>query len=269
MSITHEIPGIYNSLDDVNRLSSDGSTFTINFETPLIIPDNAKHSYITVTTATVWFNTPNILIGENDKIKIDYFDGSILVSQTLTIQQGLYEVTTLSNAIQRELQNVGFPNNLIELIPDNSTGKVVIQYTLAATETVQIDFTISDSFRELLGFNSRLVPLIAATVTSFEDADNLATFNQIEYYIIHSDLVQRGLRINSKYNQAVAQIPIQNVNPGEQIITNPFNLPHVPSNELIGTVRKQIQFWLTDDKNQLINTQNEGWSVSLNIHYIM
>jgi hypothetical protein len=97
-------------------------------------------------------------------------------------------------------------------------------------------------------------------------SDNVAALNQIDYFLIHSDLVSRGVRINNTYNQTIAQVLIT-ATPGSQIVSTPFNPPHSQAPELIGAKRSRISFWLTDQSNNLVNTNNENWSARLVVRY--
>ena len=152
------------------------------------------------------------------------------------------------------------------MIPDTATQKVVIKLR----EFYQIDFTISESFRELLGFNSRLVPAVHATIDNqFENGDSPAKFNSLLYYLIHSDLASgHGIRINNRYNDVIAQVPIIS-EAGSQINYESRTPQRIPCPNLIGQSLRELHFWLTDDKGNFVDTLGEVWSTRLNIHYLM
>lgn len=266
----YRVPFIFSSDSETGaiNISNDGSSFEVELETPLIIPKTAKTCYVSVDRSTIWWNIFNIKAGINDQFKISYDDGiNPLVTETLTINSGLYDIEHLNAAILFEIANVGtLPIDIIVLLPDTATQKSVFQFNYTG---VQIDFTIANTFREILGFDSRLVPLAPSTITlQYEYSDNIASFNQIEYFLIHSDLVSRGIRINNSYNQTIEQVLID-VPPSSQIISTPFHPIFVPAPELIGETRKLLRFWLTDDKNNLVDTNNEIFSLRLVIHYIV
>lgn len=256
----HEIPLLVSS--DVNagaeNVSADGSTFYITLDEPLEIPRDATSVDVVVQEATIWWVIPNVVTGVNDSFYID--DGAAFVA---VVPQGLYDLSGLEAAVERELVTLGATAGLFNFIADDATQKVVLRLNQAGT---QIDFTQADTFRDLLGFNSQLVP-VAPTVGVFTQlGDNPAAFNQIDYFLIHSDIVTRGMRINNTYTRTIAQVLI-NVPPGSQIVSTPFNPPHSQAPELIGTKRGRIQFWLTDQANNLVNTNNENWSARLVIRY--
>jgi hypothetical protein len=267
MSISYEIPFIFDSGDaDASQITSDGSQFTVNLETPLVIPRNASYCYMTIDEATVWWTVYNIISGVNDKIYVEYDDGMIVVNEILTLIPGLYDVTHLNAALQRELtNNASLPSDLFNFVPDTASSRVAIQFNYSGT---QLDFTQSDTFREILGFNAKLVPLVPTTTVEYELGDNVAQFNQIDYFTIGSDILQRGIRINSRYDQTLIKIPIT-VSPGSQVVYQPNNLKKIPCNELIGQKKKEITFWLTDNNLKRVDTNGESFTISLSIHYII
>lgn len=186
------------------------------------------------------------------------------MDQTLTIEPGLYDLDHLAAEIQRELLAAGFPEDLFTLVPDQATQKSVIQFNYSGT---QLDLSIARNFASILGFNERLVPLAGQTTgVQYEKSDNIANFNTIDYLLIHSDLVSRGIRINDQYRNVIAQLLID-VAPGSQIVSRPFNPPEIPANELIGEKRKNIRIYLTDQNSVPVDTQGEIFSYRLIVHY--
>ena len=263
--IEYKLPFIFNSSPDsgASNISLDGSSFEVNLDRPIVIPRHAKNCYITVQNATAWWNIYNIVAGINDQIDVEYFDGFITVQQVLTIEAGLYDLDHLEEELKRELLANGYPSDLFVLIPDQATQKSVIQFNYSG---VRLDMTIARNFAAILGFNQRLVPPILTTGIQYEKSDNIANFNTIDYLLIHSDLVSRGIRINNQYRNVIAQLLID-VAPGSQIVSTPFNVPSIPANELIGEKRKNIRIYLTDQNSNPVNTQGELFSCRLVIHY--
>lgn len=264
--IEYNLPFIFSSSpkSGASNISLDGSSFNVLLERALVIPRKAHNCYITVQNSTVWWNIFNVKFGINDKLDVEYTNLiPITLNFTITIDPGLYDLDHLSSEIGRKLLLNGVPQDLFILVPDTSTQKTVIQFNYPL---VQLDFNIPQNFAELLGFNERLVPLLPTTGVQYEKSDGIANFNTIEYFLLHSDLVSRGMRINNKYNNTISQILID-VPPGSQIVSNPNNLIKIPANELIGEKRKFFRFWLTDQDNNLVNTQNEIFSCKLVVHY--
>ena len=97
-------------------------------------------------------------------------------------------------------------------------------------------------------------------------ADNTAGFNTINYFLIGSDLVRRGIQINNKFAGVIAQVLID-VSPGSQIVSTPFNPSKIQCDELIGSKRTNLRFRLTDDKLRPVNTNGEYYSARIVIRY--
>lgn len=250
------------------NISADGSQFTVRLDDPISIPPDALNVTLDVEGATIWWTVPNIKTGINDKFYITTLNvGDVLTPYVVTIPQGLYDLIGLSQAIQRELSNLGAkinPENSVTLGSDASTQKVEIRLPYLGTS---IDFTPNDTFRVILGFDSAVIgPTVVAPAIVL--ADNVAAFDSISYFLLHTDLVTQGIRINSEFSQTVAQVFIDEA-PGSQVLFNPFNPARISVQELAGAKRSVMRFWLTDDKNNAVDTNGEYFSMRLSIRYLM
>lgn len=238
---------------------------------PLSISYNVEYTitHITLDTANNKTYTVsgllegNILADNGGFSRVRY---NSITNYIITIPQGLYDLNGINQAILRGLENAGAktdPDPLIVMIPDEATSKVQIKFNYA---TVSIDFTPADTPRDILGFNSAVYgtyPTAPITIV----APNIAGFNTVNYFLIHSDLTSRGIRFNNNYSQTIAQVLID-VSPGSQIVNKPFNPAKIPVNELVGAKRNNIRMWITDDSNNRINMNNEYWSARIVIRYL-
>lgn len=260
---THEIAIIVSSslaAGAINR-TPDGSSFEIFLEDPIQIPKNVSSVTVEVQEATIWWTIPNIsaALGNNK-----FYILHLAVNYVITIPDGLYSLTDLNSTLNRELETATGLSGLVSLEADNPTQKVNIQINQAGT---QLDFTPADTFRDIIGFNSQLIPAGGITTGVFNQlGDVVAAFNTIDYFLIHSDLTTRGIRVNNTYSQTIAQVLID-VNPGSQIVSRPFNPPKSGAWELMGAIRNRIRFWLTDQADNLVNTNNEDYSARVIIKY--
>ena len=247
------------------NVSPDGSYFEVQLEDGLKIPKDALNVNISVEEATVWWTIPNIITGQNDKLYITGPDtADVIQNYVITIPQGLYNLSGINEAMIRELEAAGSkfdPEPLISLSPDEATQKVEMRFNYA---TVSIDFTQNNTPREILGFNSQVYSAVPINPIL---APNTAQFNQVNYLLIHSDLTNKGIRFNNSYNQTIGQVLID-VPPGSQIVSTPFNPAKISAQELAGTTRTNLRFWLTDDENRRINTNGEYWSARIVIKYL-
>ena len=254
-----------NPINGALNRTADGSSFEIQLKPELYIPPEAQSITLSMEEATVWWSVANIETGVNDKFYITGPDiNDVQQNYVITIQQGLYNLAALNTALLRELENAQAKVGIISLSADEATQRVVIRFEDANTS---VDFTQGDTCREILGFNSRVVGPFA-TVPQEEIADNVAAFNSVNYFVVHSDLTAQGIRVNNVFSQVLGVVPI-NVAPRSQIIFTPFNPPRIEANELRGAKRTNLRFWLTDDRNRLVNTNSEYWSARIVIRYIL
>lgn len=267
--------GLLDQIFVANALS-DGEVVKMSISSNIITISISVAGVWIPLGATIAINTPGTqyvaVVGDdsfNDPVGIDTIteivtDPNIAppTIYNITVPQGLYDLTTLNTTIQRELAGVNAPSGLITLSGDNATQKIIIKLK----PNTQIDFSIPNSFREMLGFNALIFPAIQSNLTTYEIAQAVASFNRIEYFLIHSDIVDRGIRFNNTYNQTIGRVLID-VKPGSQITSTPFNPSKTDASALIGASRKRLAFWLTDHKNLPVNTIGETWSCRVVIRY--
>jgi hypothetical protein len=266
-TIPEEISMIVSSdpINGATNISSDGSYFEVQLQDGLSIPKDALNVNISVEEATIWWSVPNVITGENDKMYITGPDtADVITNYVITLPQGLYDLSGINSAIARELEIAGAkidPDPLITLSPDEATQRVQIRFNYA---TVSIDFQPNDTFRTILGFNSAIYTPVPNNPVL---APNVAAFNRVNYFLIHSDLTNKGIRFNNNYNQTIGQVLID-VAPGSQIVSRPFNPARINAQELAGSSRTNLRFWITDDEDRRVNTNNEYWSARVVIHYL-
>ena len=249
-------------------VNSIGSEFSINMPEGVGIPTGATNVNVIVPSATIWWTIPNITTGVNDRLTLTVPNAAnVLTPYVVTVQQGLYTADTLDAEIQNQLALLGAkisPKPTVQLRANSATQKIelLINYTGSS-----IDFTAAQNFREILGFDSKVVgPTVSDDV--FVIADSVAGFNQIEYFLLHSDLVTRGIRVNANYSSVIAKILVTAA-PGNQIVYQPNQPSLVEANHLAGDRRTRLKFWLTDDQNRLVNTAGETFSASIRIQYTL
>ena len=258
--ISLDIPFLADSSSG-QQVSADGSRFQIQLDDPLQIPNNALSCYVSVQESTIWNTVPNILSGVNNHFYIDEGAGFVDV----TIPQGLYDLPSLESACDREYVSLGGTTGLFAFVGDDSTQKVIIQINVAG---VQIDLTQADTFRDIIGFDSQLVPAAPSVGYYTQSAENVANFNTINYFLIHSDLVSEGIRFNNSYDQIIAKVSITTP-PGSLIVDTPNVPPRSPASNLIGITKNVIRFRLTDQNGAAVNTAGESWSCRIQIEYSM
>jgi len=246
------------------NLTSDGSSFQINLQEALAIPVTAKSVSVCMEESTIWWTVSNIKTGVNDKFYVTGPDiNGVSQNFVVTVPPGLYNLSAIETTILRELSNQDAKPGLFSISPDDATQKVSLKINEPGTT---IDFTQNDTPREILGFTSSVVPVDPSLTPQELLAPNQAAFNTVNYFVVHSDLVSKGIRLNDTYDQALGQVLI-NVKPGSQIISTPYHPPRINAQELAGSLKSTLRFWLTDDQNRLVDTSGEYWSARIVIRY--
>jgi hypothetical protein len=211
---------------------------------------------------------PNIETKVNDRMIGTYDDGiNPLVNLSITIPKGLYNIDQFNATIVDALANLGtLPTAppLFEITGNDSTQKVTIVMNYLTTT---IDLTIADSPRILMGFNSQV---LGPNITAPQDfiADETANFNTINFLHIHSDLTDNGIPINQDTDQTVAVLGIT-VEPGTQLVYQPFHIAQVDCNNLINGRRKKATFWITDQSGNQLDMNGEYWTTRMAIIWDM
>ena len=219
------------------------------------------------------------------------FTNNVITARGLGIPTGLYNIDQLVAEIRDQMVIAGLtPDEAQEFISfdgDNSRQLVIVTMNCpiagnSANAPYSFEFGNSGSrgFEQVLGFTvwprpgspgpSKLLqgnfPDPGGNVVYTFTADRIAAFNRVNYILVHSDLVPRGIRYNGSFYQIVAQVLVD-VNPGQQIVFAPFNPPICDGANLVGAQRSTAEFWLTDDDNNPIDTFGENWSARLVFKY--
>jgi len=242
--------------------SDDGSVFSVQLDYPIAFPGDSFDCTAEVVSASVWNTVPNISIAlGNNKFYI--FNGGDITLHTVTLPNGLYSVSSLNSQISKTLVNQGLPSDLVILTGNQSTQRVVLTFSAIGSYA---DFTGANSCRGLLGFDSRNAPLAPTTlVGQSEDGDAEARFNNIESFLIKTDLVNGNIPTNKDESQTVCLIPITS-STGDQIIFNPTNATRVDADNLRGLGRSYATFRLTDEKGRPAST-GEDYSLQILFRY--
>lgn len=245
-------------------VSSDGSSFTVELEEALLIDGRSKNVTLSVISSTQWNNIDNISAAlSNNMFRITgpRESDDALTQYDITIEDGLYEAKDLENTIIDDLAAAGAKvtgGPLVNFIVNYSTQK--IEFLLNHPSTT-MDFTIPNSIKDVIGANATTY---SQTVqTSFE---NEAQFNNVEYLLIHSDLVGRGVNIGGKYSQTIMKVPISADSLNVQFTHSPDHLIKVDANGLIGTRRSKYRVWITNQNNVAV-TMSESWSIEMTISW--
>lgn len=247
------LPSNIFQIGDIVKVETTGEEYPIG---TIIVNTNYSFQFSTTNTTVLAQNHGNF-----SRIR----GGNGVNNYILTLPQGLYDLNLLNTSLITQLQNQGASSTtepIISFQADNASQRVQIRLAYPSSS---IDFTQPNNIRSILGFESNVYgPFLDAPKTI--TAENAAAFNQVNYFLVHTDLCSRGIRFNNQYSQVVSQVLIDRA-PGSQIISKPYNPPKINVNELIGSMRTSIRVWLTDDKNRRVNTNGENYSIRLVLTY--
>ena len=236
------------------NVSPDGSTFTVYLNTPIGIPKAAVDASISIQQASIWNTSYNISADFNNN-NFTFTSGA--VTHSLTIPAGLYSLGGLSSFLSTQFVNLGLVSNLISLSGDDSTQRTLLTFLNAGDS---VNFTVANSVRLVLGFNSRVV--VSPSGGYSEYSDNTASFNRVNSYLIRSNIVSQGIPINTIGAGIIASVPIT-VAPGSEIVYAPTNPIIIDASELIGQSKNVVTFSLLDQSLRPTPTAGELWSFVL------
>ena len=246
------------------NVSADGSRFSVALNTPIQLPRAAMNATIEVTQASVWNTSPNIsaTIG-NNAFTFTTSNAANAGTHSLVIPDGLYSLAGLNGYIGTALGNLGLPTNLITLSGDDATQKTVLTFLDAGDS---VDFTVANSVREVLGFNSRIAPAAPQAAGWNEFSDNVAAFNRVNSFILTSDLVSNGIPTNSTAAKILANVPITS-SAGNQVNFQPQTPTRVSIRELIGGSRTNFSFQILDQLLRPLDTNSEFYTMLLTLRW--
>jgi hypothetical protein len=245
----------------VNK-SYDGATFSVQLDETISFPQDAFNMTCEVISGTLWNSVNNIAASLNNN-KFYLYHGLDTTLYTVTLPDGLYSVNSLNSEINRSLVNQGVASSAVTITGNQSTQRIVISLNYIGSF---VDFSLANSCRDVLGFDSRLSPTIPTTVVSeFDPGDSIAKFNNIETFLFKTDLVIGDIPTNKDSDQTVAQIEIT-AKPNEQIVYQPSNPIRVDASNLKGQGRNYATFRLTDEKGVPAET-SEDWAFLLLFRY--
>jgi hypothetical protein len=248
------------------NLSKDGDRFSVQLNQPIMVPADSLNCSLKLRSAKIWNTVPNISLEiGNNKLYIytDFISTGSPTLHTIEIPDGLYSLDGLNTFLARELVSLDLPSNLITMASDDSTQKVVLTFNQVNT---WLDFTQPDTARDVLGFNSRLVPNIPEGAGYSEVADSVAKFNRTDSFLISGDLVSNGIPVNNVSKGILGEVLIT-AKPGSQINYTPYLPLSVNATELIGKAKNFFTFSLTDQLSRSVDTLGERFSFTIVISY--
>ncbi|EDV18724.1 uncharacterized protein TRIADDRAFT_62799 [Trichoplax adhaerens] len=230
--------------------------FTTYFNPPLLL-DIIKIYKVALIAAEIWYSWYNIT-SKNNKFK--YFNGKVW--KNTIIPPGAYNVVD----IQKALQNIMKENN--DYIPANTSGdenlfhvNISPNYNTFKSEielknNYKLDFTIDNTFRDILGFNSRII-----SENGKHHSDQIVNITSINTIEIHCSLVD-GSYINGKSGDLI-HCTSPNVPPGSLLQVRPFQKMY--NSMKVMSAINSVTFKVTDQDGNLVDLNNERVTYYLHI----
>lgn len=254
-----------NPLLGAQSVSPDGSTFSTYLQEPFQLPSNAFGIEVGCIQAAVWFTQYNITDLNN---KFRFTATAPAGTREITIPNGLYSFDALNNTL-RGLLLANFNISNYTLVAVQATQKVSEAFAASGAGGPIILQTVWSlgTFQNVLGFSPTRVTNNPPLTNNTYPGDFVARFNLIDFYIIQSSLVSRGIRTGNSFRQVVAQVPINDV-PGALILYEPVNVQWTAAPELGNSACiSQVTTILADSDGNPVDTQKEPYSVTLQVKW--
>jgi hypothetical protein len=242
------------------NVRDQGSRFDIEFSEEIVIPSDAKNINCQLAEGNIWNSVPNISTTLNNNHVLITISGNPI---DCVIPNGLYTPSELSSSINFIVSNA-FPafSGYITLTPEYSTNKVLLNFN--ANVAMSFDLSVSNSMATLLGFTATNHTNGGVIVS--QRGTSVARFNNINTFLLHSNLVSSGMSYNGQQKQILAAIPISSA-PGELILYNPPNPTFIPEQYMNGRRISQLTFYITDEDNNAVDLSAETWLVRVKISW--
>lgn len=258
---------------------NDGSRFQLKLSRPIEVPNTAIDISMEITSANIWFTTPNINEKyENNKIYINYDDGVNQQLFVFTIPDGLYSVASLNETIEHLVTAENVPGTTEKFLctsiifgADTATQRVKIKLDLnlsIITDPAQLN-----NIASTLGWYDPLDPLLdigpigpAAYTGQIFTAPEIAKLNKINSYLIHGDIVKNGIQVNNVQANILTEIQL-NVPAGKLLTYRPYRPYKLDGTHLKYGVRDLLTFWITNELNEYIDMYGEDWSFAITVTY--
>ena len=258
--LVQTIPFIFNSdpASGAENVSPDGSSFQVSLNEPILVPKGAVDCRAGVLQSSIWNTAFNISTSfGNNRLRFTTTTAPI-GTYTFTVPNGLYSIEGLNSYLSSQFVNLTLPPNLITISGDSATQKSIVTFLTSGNS---IDFTVANSIREILGFNSVVITAPSANFSFF--SDSFASFNRVNSFIIQSNLVSEGIPVNNQSRGIIGSVPIDKP-PGSQITYSPQNVIWFNARDLIGKRKINMTFSLLDQNLRPVATP-ENWSLTLKI----
>ena len=224
-------------------VSDKKTEFNTVFNPPIELDVDYEIALVDLET---YYSFPNI---KNNIF--EYFNGKKW--QKITIQTGSYEIRSLNDFIQNQIALLGDDSTAIELSPNRSTLKTMINIKPG----YKVTFMNKKSLREVLGFKKKEIS------AGLHESDNIANILDVNTILVHLNIIS-GSYVNGNPTPVIYAF-FPNVSPGYKIVEKPHNLIYLPV--AVKTI-KNLKVTLTDQDNNPINLRGETITIKFHMRQI-
>ena len=242
------------SISPLVSYNTSPAIFTYRFPTPINLPDYDFE--IALVNLETWNSFANVT-STNNIFRYSVDSGNTW--KLITIETGSYEIESINDEIQRLMKTNGdwdAANSayFITLSANTSTLKSIIDITNA---NYRIDFTISNSVRSILGFDS---VILSQGHNVSENIVNIVDFNSI---FVNCDCISESY-VNGIPSPVIYSFGPK-VSPGYRIVESPVNLIYLPLNR---KTLSEFSIWITDQAGRPIDFRGENITIRFHIRNI-
>lgn len=251
-----------------HSLSSDGSTFSMNLNPPLVLAKDTE-PMVEATEVTCWHTAYNIKTGINDTFKVSFANVASNAVQSFVFPPGIYNLTSLNLRLSHFLIDLSLASDTLKFVGIQAEGKLLL-HAITSTSTGNITVSFADAtmtMRSFLGFESN--SSVTFTQEGSVTANDTAKFDSIQYYVLECT---SGLNISGAYkedgnsNSTALAVIVPDVQPSQQILYRPHHPLKLHAN-VAGATISRLEFRLCDHLHQPVNTNDEYYSARIRITY--
>ena len=196
-----------------------------------------------------YYSFPNV-DEKNNKIHVT-LDG--ITWYDLTFAVGCYEHKDINDELQRMLVLIGGKKDDIVLKPNKNT----FQTIMTITTNAQVDFSIPNSIRTVLGFNAQIYK------SGRHLSEHTVNIMRVNSIFVHTNVI--GSTYVNGAEGPVHHSFFPDIPPGGKIIVEPRVLIYLP---VTLSVISRLTSWLTDQKNDALNLRGEELTIKYHLRCI-
>ena len=240
------------SWKSINEGRKNTAEYTVNFIRPIEL-DSTDYE-IALTSLETYYSFPNIEEGVNNVFAYKKTPDSDSI--IIKLPTGNYSISNIANEIRNQIGDIEYQDNIV-LSQNDATLKAVFKLS----PNYRIDFTVPNSIRTVLGFDSRIVGGLPNQ--KYYEGDNIVNILDVNTIMVNCDLVNDSY--NNRELSPILYSFFPNVPPGYKIVINVSNPIYLRINK---RTINSITLSLTDENNNLLNFRNEEITIGLHLRNI-